>query len=174
LRRPRDIVDVMTLTKTFTVHAIDRDVVAALRVRDDAGRTPQPFADRDGGSPLRCCNRLSRPGERIVLASYSPLHRWATARGVDPGPYDETGPVFLHAEECDGPAHDGFPDDYRGLPRVLRTYDDNGRILGGHVIAEGDLDPERVIDEAFANPAVAFVHARALTAGCFTFAINRR
>jgi len=163
----------MTLTKTFTVRAIDREVVAGLRVRDDAGRTPQPVVDIEGDSPLRCCNRASRPGERIVLASYSPLHRWAAAHGVDPGPYDETGPVFLHAEECDGPPHDGFPDDYRGLPRVLRTYDSNGRILGGHVIAEGDLDPERVIDEAFADPAVAFVHARALVAGCYTFAIVR-
>ena len=163
----------MTLTKTFTVHAIDRNVVAALRVRDDAGRTPKPFVDSEGDNPLRCCNRASRPGERIVLASYSPLRRWATSHDVDPGPYDETGPVFLHAEECDGPAHDGFPDDYRGLPRVLRTYDANGRILGGLVIAEGDVDPERVVEEAFADPAVAFVHARALVAGCYTFGVVR-
>jgi len=168
------IVDVMhTTTKTFAARAIAPDVVDALRIRDDAGRTPQPFLDRDGDSPLRCCNRLSRPGERIVLASYSPLHRWATAQGVDPGPYDETGPVFLHAEACDGPAHDGFPDDYRGLPRVLRAYDVNGHIVGGRVIDEGDAQPERAIDEVLADPAVAFVHARALVAGCFTFAIER-
>jgi hypothetical protein len=162
-----------TVTKTFTVHAIAPDVVAALRVRDDAGRAPQPFEDSDGDSPLRCCDRLGRPGEGVVLASYSPLHRWARAQGVDPGPYDETGPVFLHAEPCDGPAHDGFPDDYRGLPRVLRAYDADGRIVGGRVIADGDQHPERAIDEVFADPQVAFVHARALVAGCLTFAIER-
>lgn len=161
-----------TITKTFTVRAIAPEVVADLRVRDDAGRTPQPFADRDGGSPLRCCNRLSRPGEPIVLASYSPLHRWAAANGKDPGPYDETGPVFLHATPCDGPAHDGFPDDYRGLPRVFRAYDADGRIVGGEVLAEGATDPESLIDKVLADPHVAFVHARALVAGCFTFAIE--
>lgn len=163
-----------TRTKTFTVHAIAPDVVEALRVQDDAGRTPQPFEDADGGSPLRCCNRLSTPGERIVLASYSPLHRWAaTSPGADPGPYDETGPVFLHARRCDGPAHDDFPDDYRGLPRVLRAYDAQGHIVGGEVIAEGDMHPERTIDKVFSDPQVAFVHARALVAGCFTFAVER-
>ena len=162
-----------TATKTFTVHAIEPDVVRQLRELDDAGRTPQPFVDRDGGSPLRCCNRLSRPGEQIVLASYSPLHRWAVANAKDPGPYDETGPVFLHAEPCAGSSDGGFPEDYRGLPRVLRPYDADGRILDGQVIEEGDLQPEGAIDQVFSDPAVAFIHARALLAGCFTFAIDR-
>ena len=162
-----------TITKTFAIRAIPADVVSALRELDDAGRKPEPFVDRDGGSPLRCCNHLSRPGERIVLASYSPLHRWATETGVDPGPYDETGPVFLHAEPCAGPAHDGFPDDYRGLPRVLRPYDADGHILDGLVIEDGDIHPERAIDAVFQDPTVAFIHARALLAGCFTFAIER-
>lgn len=162
-----------TITKTFTVHAIAPDVVDALRAKDDAGRTSEPFADNEGGSPLRCCNRLSRPGERIVLASFSPLHRWATETGIDPGPYDETGPVFLHAAPCDGPEDDGFPADYRGLPRVLRAYDADGHIVGGRVIDEGDEHPEQAIDEVFADPKVGFVHARALVAGCFTFAIAR-
>ena len=162
-----------TITKTFTVHAIAPDIADALRAKDDAGRVPEPFADAGGGSPLRCCNRLSRPGEQIVLASYSPLHRWATATGKDPGPYDETGPVFLHAVPCEGPEDDGWPEDYRGLPRVLRPYDADGRILDGVVIAEGDMHPERAVDQVLADPRVAFVHARALLAGCFTFAIER-
>lgn len=162
-----------TTTKAFTAHAIASDVADALRATDDAGHTPEPFADTGGGSPLRCCNRLSRPGEQIVLASYSPLHRWATATGKDPGAYDETGPVFLHAVPCDGPEGDGWPEDYRGLPRVLRAYDADGHIVGGRVVDEGDLQPERAIDEVFADPRVAFVHARALLAGCFTFAIER-
>jgi hypothetical protein len=162
-----------TLTKTFTVHAIAPDVVVELLERDDAGRPPQAFIDTDGGSPLRCCNRMSKPGEQIVLASYSPLHRWAIADAVDPGAYDETGPVFLHAVPCEGPDDDDFPADYRGLPRVLRPYDANGRILDGQVIDDGDMHPERAIAEVFSDPRVAFIHARALLAGCFTFAIER-
>lgn len=162
-----------TITKTFVVRAIAPDVVAGLRACDDAGRRPMPFVDRDGGSPLRCCNRLSTAGEQIVLASYSPLRRWAKTAGAEPGAYDETGPVFLHAEACGGPAHDGFPDDYRGLPRVLRTYDGDGRIMGGRVLTEGETDPEHTIGEMLDDPTVAFIHARALVAGCFTFAIER-
>jgi hypothetical protein len=162
-----------TFTRTFTVRPIAPDVAAALRIRDDAGRGPKPFAETEGGNPLRCCNRLSRPGERIVFASYSPLRRWATEHGVDPGAYNETGPVFLHAEPCEGPTHDGFPDDYRGLPRVLRAYDAQGRILGGQVLDEGTTDPEQAIDDLFADADVAFIHARALIAGCFTFAVAR-
>jgi len=48
----------------------------------------------------------------------------------------------------------------------------NGRILDGRVLAEDDA-PEPLIDELFADERVAFVHARALLFGCFTFAIER-
>jgi len=109
----------------------------------------------------------------MLLASYAPLRRWAEATGADPGAYLEIGPVFIHSEPCDGPEHDGWPDDYRGQPRVLRGYGTNGRIRDGVVIQEGDLEPERMVDALFADPAIAFIHARALVFGCFTFWIAR-
>ena len=162
----------MTLTQTYTVQPIDADVVAELRVRDDAGREPRLVVDAEGGSPLRCCLRLSRPGERMLLASYAPLRRWAAATGNDPGAYVEVGPVFIHPEPCDGPHSTDWPADMRGLPRVLRAYDSAGTIVGGRVVDEGD-DPDAAVAEVFRDPDVAFVHARALVAGCFTFAIDR-
>lgn len=162
-----------TATKTFSVRAVPADVVTELRVRDDSGREPETVLDRDGGSPLRCCLRSSEPGEQILLVSYAPLRRWAAAAGVDPGAYVETGPVFIHARPCAGPVGEAWPVDYRGLPRVLRAYGANGRILGGVVVPEGESQPERFVDELFADPEVAFIHARALTFGCFTFAIER-
>ena len=162
-----------TTTKTFTARAIPADVVAELRARDDSGNAPEPILDRDGGSPLRCCLRSSNPGEQLLLASYAPLRRWAAEAGANPGPYLETGPVFIHAEPCDGPKHDGWPEDYRGLPRVLRAYGANGRIRGGVVVPEGAVNPKELVDQVFADPEVAFIHARALIFGCFTFAIER-
>ena len=161
-----------TRTQTFSVRPIDPSTVDQLRVLDDAGRVPQAVVDADGGSPLRCCLRVSRPGERLLLASYAPLRRWAIASGADPGAYDELGPVFLHAERCDGTTDGGWPSELRGTPRVLRAYGADGRIRGGRVLAESD-DPEPAIDELFADDAVAFLHARALLFGCFTFAIER-
>jgi hypothetical protein len=162
-----------TTTRTFTSYAIPADAVADLRVRDDSGGQPELIVDRDGGSPLRCCLRSSRPGEEMLLVSYAPLRRWADEADVNPGAYVETGPVFIHPQPCDGPEHDGWPDDYRGLPRVLRGYGSNGRIRAGVVVPENETDPERFVDELFADPGIAFIHARALVFGCFTFAIGR-
>jgi hypothetical protein len=162
----------MTLTKTFVVRPIDAEVVAQLRVRDDAGRSPTSVVDPDGGSPVRCCLRVSRPGEALLLASYAPLRRWAATRGVDPAAYDEVGPVFIHPGPCDGPAHDGYPDELRATPRVFRGYDANGRIVDGR-LAQPDDDHERVITELLDDERVAVVHARALGFGCYTFAVER-
>lgn len=171
----------MTATDTATapvtapggiVRPIDPAVVAQLRRRDDAGRVPVPTVEQQGGSPLRCCLRAGRPGERVLLVSYAPLRRWAAARGVDPGAYDEVGPVFVHAEPCPGPAGTGWPDDFRGSPRVLRGYAADGHIVGGILVGAGD-EPEGAVARLLADPTVAVVHARALEFGCFTFAVER-
>jgi hypothetical protein len=102
------------------VNAIPANVLRELRVRDDGGQPPRLLTDRDGGSPLRCCLRRIRPGERVALVTYAPLRRWARATGADPGPYDEQGPVFIHPDPCDGPAATGFPPEYAGRRWVLR------------------------------------------------------
>ena len=159
-------------TRTFTVHPIAPEALAELRVHDDAGRTPESVVDRDGGSPLRCCLRVARPGERLLLVSYAPLRRWAAATGVDPGPYVELGPVFIHPEPCSGADGDGWPEELRGQPRVLRGYGADGRIVDGRVVEEGEA-PEPRLEDLLADDRVAFVHARALLFGCFTFAIDR-
>src|SRR5438034_3700698 len=44
------------------------DEVRASRL-DDAGRQPWRVTDDEGGSPLRCCLRYSRPGEDLLLLS---------------------------------------------------------------------------------------------------------
>jgi hypothetical protein len=159
--------------RTYAVHALPADVVASLRVRDDAGHAPNPLVDDEGGSPLRCCLRLSRPGEWLLLVSYAPLRRWASATGAEPGPYDELGPVFIHAEPCTGPDGEDWPEEMRGLPRVLRGYGADGRIVDARIVEEGD-DPEPAIAALLAGDRVAIVHARALLFGCYTFAIERR
>jgi hypothetical protein len=163
----------MTVTTTRTeITAIDPAVVADLLELDDAGRTPRLVTD-DGGSPLRCCLRLSRPGESLALVSYAPLRRWALERGVDPGPYDETGPVFIHTEPCGGRIDSGYPDELRGTPRMLRAYSTDGRILQGVQVQPND-DVESTLENLLADPRVAVVHGRAVDFGCFTFEARRR
>ncbi|MEU1262709.1 DUF1203 domain-containing protein [Streptomyces cellulosae] len=157
-------------THTSLVRAVPPQVVKELLARDDAGRPAVPLTDGEGGAPLRCCLRRSRRGERIALVSYAPLRRWAAGTGVDPGAYDEQGPVFVHAKECAGPEGDGLP--FTSAHRVLRRYSADGRILGGRLVqAPEDFAP--ALSEAFADPAVVLVHVRAVEYGCFLYEVHR-
>ncbi|MCX5607936.1 DUF1203 domain-containing protein [Streptomyces sp. NBC_00047] len=162
----------------YWARPVEEAALKELRVRDDAGREPVPYTDDEGGAPLRCCLRPSAAGERIVLVSYAPLRRWAAATGAEPGAYDEQGPVFVHAEDCGGPAGgaESYPFTRPGLQRTARRYSARGHILGGRVLDLGD-DPEAVLgqalDEAFGDPQVALVHVRAAEFGCFQFEVRR-
>jgi hypothetical protein len=162
---------------SFEVQAIDQEVADQLRVLDDAGHAPRFSVEEGGGSPLRCCLRLSEPGERVALVSYAPLRRWAAQTGANPGPYDEVGPVFIHAEPCGGRAAGRFPAAFLGGRRVLRAYSVQGRILDGRLADADELadtgSAGRLLAEIFADPRVALVHARAVEFGCFTFEIRR-
>ncbi|MGW3107155.1 DUF1203 domain-containing protein [Streptomyces sp. NPDC001100] len=154
---------------TYTARPIDPTVLKELRSADDAGRGMVPATDEEGGAPLRCCLRRSERGERIALVSYAPLRRRAAETGVDPGAYDEVGPVFVHAEECGGPAADsGYP--FADAHRVIRRYSAEGRILGGELV---DTLDDEAFRRAFTDPAVVLVHVRAVEYGCFFFEVRR-
>ncbi|MFD7568279.1 DUF1203 domain-containing protein [Streptomyces tendae] len=153
-----------------TSHPIPPGVLEELRTTDDAGRVPAPVTDDEGGAPLRCCLRRSRSGERIALVSYAPLRRWAAATGADPGAYDEQGPVFIHAEECAGPEGEGLA--FTNAHRTLRRYSSDGRILGGRLVEGADAFAP-ALREALDDPAVAFVHVRAVEYGCFLYEVTR-
>ncbi|MFI8764414.1 DUF1203 domain-containing protein [Streptomyces sp. NPDC053792] len=166
-----------THTTAYLPRAVPPAVLAELRVADDAGRALAPYPATDGGHPLRCCLRPSAPGERIALVSYAPLRRWALATGAEPGAYDEQGPVFIHAEDCGGPAPSGtYPFERAGALRTVRRYDAAGRIVGGRLLELPEAPGEgfdEAFAEAFADPAVALVHVRAVEYGCFHFEVRR-
>ncbi|EFF88894.1 conserved hypothetical protein, partial [Streptomyces sp. e14] len=95
----------------YTPLPVPAAALRELRAADDAGQPLQPYTAREDGvplacvgSPLRCCLRGIEPGERVALVSYAPLRRWAAQTGARPGAYDETGPVFIHADPCAGPS----------------------------------------------------------------------
>ncbi|WP_108933993.1 DUF1203 domain-containing protein [Streptomyces ardesiacus] len=154
----------------YTAHAIPPATLEELRAADDAGRTPAPTTDDEGGAPLRCCLRHSRAGERVALVSYAPLRRWAAETGADPGAYDEQGPVFIHADACTGPETDALP--FTNSHRTLRRYSAGGRILGGRLIGDPGAFAY-ALREAFDDPDVEFVHVRAVEYGCFLYEVAR-
>ncbi|GAA4231486.1 hypothetical protein FHR32_003486 [Streptosporangium album] len=160
----------------YQFRAIEPETLKRLRHLDDAGRPPRPYLDVEGGSPMRCCLGRARPAEEIVLAAYAPLRGWAAQTGADPGPYEELGPVYIHAEPCSEPAP-GYPAALGGPLRVFRAYTAQGDIHGGRLLADGlSADPDAalaVLDELFADPEVALVHARAVEFGCFLYEVRR-
>jgi hypothetical protein len=165
------------MTQTYEIRAIEPEVLDQLRERDDAGHPPRLLVDEEGGSPLRCCLRRVRPGEKVALVSYAPLRRWAAQTGAEPGPYDEVGPVFIHLERCPGPENKGFPNELGDSRRVLRAYATDGRIIGGRLVepapAGSEAPAQAALAELFADPGVALVHIRAVEYGCFTFEARR-
>jgi Protein of unknown function (DUF1203) len=133
--------------------------------RDEAGNAVTPQTDAEGGSPLRCCLRETRPGERVLLIAYTPP-------GTS-GAYAERGPVFIHAEPCGGyrTPHQ-YPPELGGRSQVVRAYDHHGRIADGTLVRDSD-HAEAVIREMLARPHVALVHLRNVGYGCYNFAVRR-
>jgi uncharacterized protein DUF1203 len=152
-------------TGALTFEAIPAAELAEIRAagRDEAGNSLTVQAD-NGGSPVRCCLRETRPGERVMLIAYTPP---GTA-----GAYAERGPVFVHADPCEGyPTPCRYPPGLRHRMQVVRAYDRQGRIADG-VLAPDGLQAEAVIAEMLARPDVELVHLRNVGYGCYNFAVR--
>ncbi|HLK01462.1 MAG TPA: DUF1203 domain-containing protein [Streptosporangiaceae bacterium] len=156
-----------TITGTWTIEAIPAAELDAVRatMRDGAGNRLSVQVDADGGSPLRCCLRLSRPGERLLLISYMP------PGGT--GGYAERGPVFVHAEPCGGyGTPHAYPPELDGRRQVVRAYNYEGRIADG-ILVEGADEAVRIIDDLFTQPDIELVQLRNVGYGCYNFAVRR-
>ena len=133
-------------------------------MRDQFGNELTPHA-ADGSGPCRHCLRYAGVGEALLLFSYKPFEKAV--------PYQEIGPVFLHADGCERYTSDaGFPADFRQRPLVLRPYDGSDNIQARQVYADAG-EAESAARTLLANPDVAYVHARSRASGCFMFRIER-
>lgn len=163
-----------TTDRDVRIVAVPATTLRRLRAQgyDDTG-TPLTVIPGGRGRPVRCCLRRTTEAERVILISYAPV-RPTTEFTSETKPYDEVGPIFVHAEECAGPDADGeFPAAWRDHPQVLRTYGPDGRLLDG-VLTRPDEDRMAIAARLLAPPGVAFVHARSVGAGCFSFELRRR
>ncbi|HEX2133876.1 MAG TPA: DUF1203 domain-containing protein [Actinophytocola sp.] len=149
----------------FRVHALPADVLADVRTSEvDALGNRVERLIAAGGEALRCCLRDAEAGAELILFGYQPP--------LPPSPYRETGAVYAHARPCAGPGGlDGYPPAWRGRRQVLRAYDDRGWIHDARV--HDGQDPEAVIAEVLADPAVVQVHSRNVAYGCYMFTVTR-
>ena len=152
-------------TSNFRIIPLRTEVADAARRAADAGVSDHAVitADSATGYPCRHCLRWARPGERVILFPYT---------SIAPGrPYSESGPIFVHAEPCERYAETNkYPEQFR-KGRVLRAYNSKQDMIDAQVV-NGD-EPETVIEKLLQNPETAFVHARSVTHGCYTFGVER-
>ena len=155
---------------TITVAPMPDAFLTRARVEgvDDLGQAVKRTVAR-GGEPCRDALRRAKPGEPLILASFSPFSK--------PGPYHEFGPVFIleNAEPqptlLDRLPRAGSPDDYLRDQFVIRAYSADEEILDAELTRAADIEP--TIDRLFDSPATSFLHVRFPTYGCFALRIDR-
>jgi hypothetical protein len=136
---------------------------------DDLGQPVQRVV-AEGGEPCRDVLRRARPGEELILASFSPFPA--------AGPFREFGPVYLLAAASEEevrrdrlPLPAGRETDYLAARFALRAYAADQTILGGAWV-RAEAAAEKV-EELLAQPEVAFVDIRFPVFGCFACRLER-
>jgi hypothetical protein len=137
---------------------------------DDLGQPVRRLYSTEGGEPCRDVLRRARPGEELILASFSPFSQ--------AGPYKEYGPIFVLANPSDEtvargelPLPRGRGEDYFNNQFVLRAYNHNEEIIDGALVTANEATA--TLERFLRAPAVAFVQARFPVYGCFACRIER-
>jgi hypothetical protein len=145
------------------------DLAARYRRRepDAYGLIPEVNVSDGQGMPCRHCLANIAHGDRYLILAYRPFPELQ--------PYAETGPIFLHAEECE--AYTGG----EAVPPILSTSKDY--LLRGYnaddriVYGTGAITPVDSIDaraaELLERPEVAYVHVRSARNNCYQCRIER-
>ena len=149
----------------FRIVPLPTEIAEAARTKARAGAPDHELitADAPEAFPCRHCLRWAEPGERVVLFPYASIPAG--------GPYAESGPIFVHADNCQRySAVERYPDDFREH-RVIRAYNGANNMIDAVVVE--NQGAEEVIGNLLANPETAFLQARSVTRGCYTFRIER-
>lgn len=160
VRQPRMPIAVVPMPLSF----LNRARTAGL---DDLGQAVRHVEAR-GGEPCRDVLRRAVPGERLLLASFSPFSK--------PGPYHEYGPVFILATAAtetirrDGLPSVGGQNDYLRDQFVIRAYSVDEDILDAALTKASEI--AETIERYFADSATSFLHIRFPTYGCFALRID--
>ena len=148
--------------------ALATDIVRALQHGgpDAYGRTPERRVCDGAGVPCRHCLQDVAAGDIYLVLAHRPFGALQ--------PYAETGPIFLHADECHrAPAGDARPAILSSPDYIVRGYDAGERIVYG----TGAVTPTPKIatyaEQLLSDDRVAFVHVRSARNNCFQCRVER-
>lgn len=127
-------------------------------------RIVRRIADSDTGFPCRVSLEDAAAGDELLLLHYT--HHSADS------PYRASGPIYIRRGKARRVLAPGVVPDYvtRRIMSV-RAYDAGQMMLAAEV-TEG-LRVARVLQEMFADPAVAYVHLHHAKQGCFSCHVRR-
>jgi hypothetical protein len=147
--------------------ALPTDAVRAVQAGgpDAYGLRPERRVSDGSGVPCRHCLRLVASGQPYLVLAWRPFPSLQ--------PYAETGPIFLHAEECP-PAAPGpdLPEILDSPDYILRGYCENDRIVygTGAVVPTGRILPHA--QHLLGRNGVAYVHVRSARNNCYQLRID--
>ncbi len=154
------------MTIRFT--ALPTDQVRALQrgAPDAYGSAPERQLSDGDGVPCRHCLKNVAAGEEYLILAYRPFPALQ--------PYAETGPIFLHARECErAEESDALPEILASRDYIVRGYSADDRIVYG----SGAVVPTSEIRERaaalLARPDIAYVHTRSGRNNCYQCRIDR-
>lgn len=151
----------------FNIYPLGASEVSKVKetMRDAYGNTAEASKALSNASICRRCLRRFRPGDGRILFKYRPFRKESV--------FAEAGPVFVHEHDCRPAAEPltDYPEEFRGMPLLLRAYDALDRQVMAELIKNGDA--ERIIGKFFANPEVSYIHLRDGEWGCYIARIER-
>ncbi|TGQ64629.1 MAG: DUF1203 domain-containing protein [Mesorhizobium sp.] len=133
---------------------------------DAYGNKPERRISDGDGMPCRHCLRNIADGDAYLVLAYRPF--------PDLQPYAETGPIFLHAQECDRAAEtEAVPEILESPDYIVRGYGRDNRIVygSGGVIATDAITGRA--ETLFENDDIAYVHVRSARNNCYQCRIER-
>jgi hypothetical protein len=134
---------------------------------DDYGLRPERRTSDGPGHPCRHCLKNVDAGHDYLILAYRPF----------PGlqPFAETGPIFLHAEECERASEtDVIPELFRATPDyILRGYGHDDRIVYGTGAVTSTHQICNRSHELLERDDIAYLHMRSARNNCFQVRIER-
>lgn len=154
--------------KEFDIYPLNTHEAAEVKRsrRDIHGNTPELSQALTNRSICRRCLRRFNPGEERLLYKYRPFHKESV--------FAEVGPIYIHHSDCEPAAEPltHYPEEFRGLPLLLRAYrSDDSQVTAG-LIKDGDA--ETIVGKFFEDSQVAYIHLRDGEYGCYVARIERR
>ncbi|WP_296747076.1 DUF1203 domain-containing protein [Mesorhizobium sp.] len=133
---------------------------------DSYGRAPERRISDGDGVPCRHCMRNVSAGDGYLIVAYRPFPELQ--------PYAETGPIFLHAEECERAMEDdALPEMLASSDYIVRGYGKDDRIVyGTGAVIPTDSIAARA-DKLFERDDVAYIHVRSARNNCYQCRIER-